>query len=75
MSRRKSARRELEDLAAKYQLSFDGYTSKGHLRWRHEPTNRTMVTTSWSTSWRAIKNAERDFKAMEAMSGQHDHAH
>lgn len=74
MSRHKT-RRALEELASKYQLSFDGYTAKGHLRWRHAPTNRTVVTVSLSTSWRSLKNAERDFRSMETMYGQHDHAH
>src|SRR5262245_28227384 len=69
---RGKAFRELKALAAKYNLQFDGYTAKGHYRWRHDGTGRFVVTISEASNWRALKNAERDFK--RSYNGQRHHA-
>lgn len=74
MSRRK-AFRALVELAGKYHLEFEGVTGKGHLRWRDPRTNRVVVTISDASSWRSLKNAERDFRSNEVFHGQYDHAH
>ena len=72
------ALRELLPLAQSYQLEFLGTTGKGHYRWRHTPTGRTLCTVSDFSSWKSIKNTERDFKysvrKFEAEHGQHGNA-
>ena len=67
--------RELQPLAQTYQLEFIGVTGKGHYRWRHKPTGRTLCTVSSHASWHSVKNTERDVKRsvqrFEAEHGQH----
>ena len=70
--------RELMPLARTYCLEFVGVTGKGHYRWRHTPTGRTLCTVSSLDSWHSIKNTERDLKRsikrFEAEHGQHSDA-
>lgn len=74
------ALRELMPIARAYQLEFVGVTGKGHYKWRHIPTGRTLNSVSSHTSWSSIKNTERDWRRRiqqftgEA-NGQHHHSH
>ena len=72
------ALRELMPLALEYDLELVGVTGKGHYRWRHTPTGRTLCTVSSHDSWHSMKNTERDFKRsirkFEAEHGQHSDA-
>ena len=40
------SRREISDLAAEFNLEPLGLTAKGHMRFRHKPTGRTIVTVA-----------------------------
>jgi hypothetical protein len=64
--------RELSELAELYNLEYVGHTKKGHLRWRHRPTGRIIVTVSKYTSYATLKNVERSIKqALRRDHGQH----
>jgi hypothetical protein len=54
--------RTLEQVAARYNLTYAGTTGKGHLRWHHAPSGRTITSISALGNWRDIKNVERAFK-------------
>jgi hypothetical protein len=55
------ARRELAELASEFNLEPLGFTSKAHLKWRHVPTGRTIVTVS-GLQGRVLQNQKRDIK-------------
>lgn len=69
--------KELGPLCSAYDLIFDGVTSKGHYRWKHGPTGRTVVTIRNMTSYHSLKNTERQIKRFvrEVSDGQHNPAH
>lgn len=56
------ALREIAVIAQSYDLEFDGYTAKGHFRWRHKRTGRKLVTVSCLTNYKVLRNTERDFR-------------
>jgi hypothetical protein len=57
-------RRELERLAKEFDLELLGYTARGHLRWLHRPTGKTVVTISNTKHHRALDNTRRTIKRM-----------
>ena len=74
MSRRQSFR-TLSLLARDYDLKFEGVTGKGHLRWRHQPTGKSVVTVSLLSGQHSLQNTIRDIKKYIGVSnGQHDSA-
>lgn len=56
------ALRELMSISSQYELDYVGQTKRGHYRWLHRPTGRTVVTVSHLTSYSALKNAERTIR-------------
>ncbi len=74
MSRRETLR-TLSAVAEKYNLKFNGFTAKGHLRWKHGPTDRTIVTVSVFSGRHSYQNAIRGIKQQlreaGAFNGQH----
>ena len=54
--------KEIRPLCLAYDLHFDGVTRKGHYRWVHAPTGRTIITIRNLTSFRSLKNTERQIK-------------
>ena len=70
--------KEITPIASAYDLRFDGFTSKGHLRWIHKPTGRSIVTVRNLTSYHSLKNTERSIKRFVrevTEHGQHDRPH
>jgi hypothetical protein len=70
--------RALTPIAAKYDLIYSGMTSKGHLKWFHTPTGRTLTSIKELGEHRALANAERAFKTRirhieEGADRGHDH--
>ena len=55
------SRREIADLAAEFNLEPLGLTAKGHMRFRHKPTGKMIVTVS-GTQGRVLENQRRDIK-------------
>lgn len=65
--------RALKPIANAYDFEFAGTTAKGHFRWVHRPTGRSVVSVR-TGSYHALKNTERDFKKqareiMETING------
>jgi hypothetical protein len=68
------SQREIGDLAAEFNLEPLGVTSKGHLKFRHKPTGRIIVTVS-SVGGRVLANQRRDIKhCIRRFMGEH-HGH
>jgi hypothetical protein len=66
--------REISQLAGLYDLEYEGHTKKGHLRWRHRPSGRIVVTVSKYNSYHTLKNVERNIREIIRRSesnGQH----
>jgi hypothetical protein len=60
--RKSKVLRAIGEIALVYHFEFAGMTAKGHYRWVHKPTGRSVVSIRDDGSWRSIKNSERDFK-------------
>jgi hypothetical protein len=70
--------KEMTPLCSAYDLRFDGVTSKGHYRWLHVPSGRTLTTVRDMTSYHSLKNTERQIKRFVrevSEHGQHDRPH
>jgi hypothetical protein len=55
-------KRQLSEVGSAYNLVLVGKTRKGHLRWLHTPTGRTIVTISELGNHRAVDNVKRTMK-------------
>jgi hypothetical protein len=55
------AQRELAKLASEFDLEPIGWTGKAHLKWRHVPTGRIIITVS-GLRGRVLQNQKRDIK-------------
>lgn len=75
--RQTKAMQAIKPIATANNLEFDGFTSKGHMRWKHRPTGRVYISVKDTTSYHTLKNTERDMKraVKEFTNGQYDHAH
>jgi hypothetical protein len=60
----KKSRRALEAVLSKYDMVYEGKTSKGHLKWIHKPSGQRFFTVSSLGDFRLIKNVERTAKAV-----------
>jgi len=55
------SQREIQELATEFNLEYLGMTSKSHLRFRHRPSGRIIVTVS-GLRGRVLDNQRRDIK-------------
>ena len=65
------SRRELERLADEFGLELVGTTARGHFRWFHPPTGKTVITVSNIQHHRAIDNTRRTIKRMIGITDGH----
>ena len=60
--RLKKGMRDVVAVARAYDLELEGLTARGHLRFRHKPTGRMIVTVASLTNRKVLRNTERDFR-------------
>lgn len=53
--------KELDELAAKYGFTRDGFTKRGHIKYIH-CNGEVVFASPTATEYRAIKNLEAEFK-------------
>jgi hypothetical protein len=58
----RATRRELLELADKYDFVFDRYTGKTHGRWVHRTSGQVVFTPSTPSDWRSLRNVEQKMR-------------